>query len=40
MVPQSLFKKFKILDLGKTLVVEIRKGTYIIILMSYRDEVP
>jgi hypothetical protein len=25
-VPQSLFKKLKILDLGNTLVVEIQKG--------------
>jgi hypothetical protein len=25
-VPQSLFKNFKILDLGNTLVVEIQKG--------------
>jgi hypothetical protein len=25
-VPQSLFKIFKILDLGNTLVVEIQKG--------------
>jgi hypothetical protein len=25
-VPQSLFKNLKILDLGKTLVVEIQKG--------------
>jgi hypothetical protein len=25
-VPQSLFKKFKFLDLGNTLVVEIEKG--------------
>jgi hypothetical protein len=39
-VPQSLFKNLKILDLGNTLVVEIQKGMYIIILMSYREEVP
>jgi hypothetical protein len=38
-VPQSLFKNFKILDLRNTLVVEIRKR-YIIILMSYREEIP
>jgi hypothetical protein len=25
-VPQSLFKNLKIMDLGKTLVVEIQKG--------------
>jgi hypothetical protein len=36
-VPQSLFKNLKILDLGNTLVVEIQKG---IILMSHREEVP
>jgi hypothetical protein len=35
-VPQSLFKNLKILDLGNTLVVEIQKGIHIIILMSYR----
>jgi hypothetical protein len=28
-VPQSLFKNFKILDLGNTLVVEIQKGIYV-----------
>jgi hypothetical protein len=39
-VPQSIFKNLKILDLGNTLVVEIQKGMYIIILMSYREEVP
>jgi hypothetical protein len=39
-VPQSLFKNLKILDLGNTLVVEIQKGIPIIILMSYREEVP
>jgi hypothetical protein len=39
-VPQSLFKNLKILDLGNTLVVEIQKGIHIIILMSYREEVP
>jgi hypothetical protein len=39
-VPQSLFKNLKILDLDNTLVVEIQKGTYIIILMSYREEIP
>jgi hypothetical protein len=39
-VPQSLFKNLKILDLGNTLVVEIQKGTYIIILMSHRKEIP
>jgi hypothetical protein len=39
-VPQSLFKNLKILDLGNTLVVEIQKGICIIILMSYREEVP
>jgi hypothetical protein len=36
MVPQSLFKNLKILDLENTLVVEIQKG----ILMSYREEIP
>jgi hypothetical protein len=35
-VPQSLFKNSKILDLENTLVVEIQKG----ILMSYREEIP
>jgi hypothetical protein len=39
-VPQSLFKNLKILDLGNTLVVEIQKGIHIIILMSYRKEIP
>jgi hypothetical protein len=41
-VPQSLFKNLKILDLENTLVVEIQKGIYIIyiILMSYRVEIP
>jgi hypothetical protein len=40
-VPQSLFKNLKILDLGNTLVVEIQKGILlIIILMSYREEIP
>jgi hypothetical protein len=38
-VPQSLFKNLKILDLGNTLVAEIQKGIYIIILMSHRKEV-
>jgi hypothetical protein len=36
-VPQSLFKNLKILDLENTLVVEIQKG---IILMSHREEIP
>jgi hypothetical protein len=39
-VPQSLFKNLKILDLENTLVVEIQKGIHIIILMSYREEIP
>jgi hypothetical protein len=39
-VPQSPFKNLKILDLENTLVVEIQKGTYIIILMSHREEIP
>jgi hypothetical protein len=39
-VPQSLFKNLKILDLENTLVVEIQKGICIIILMSYREEIP
>jgi hypothetical protein len=39
-VPQSLFKNLKILDLDNTLVVEIQKGIYIIILMSHREEIP
>jgi hypothetical protein len=38
-VPQSLFKNLKIMDLEKKLVVEIQKR-YIIILMSYREEIP
>jgi hypothetical protein len=38
-VPQSLFKNLKILDLENTLVIEIQKG-YMIILMSYREEIP
>jgi hypothetical protein len=38
-VPQSLFKNLKILDLGNTLVVESQKGIFII-LMSHRKEVP
>jgi hypothetical protein len=38
-VPQSLFKNLKILDLENTLVVETSKR-YIIILMSYREEIP
>jgi hypothetical protein len=37
-VPQSLFKNLKILDLDNTLVVEIQKG--ILLLMSHREEVP
>jgi uncharacterized protein YkvS len=37
-VPQSLFKNLKILDLGNTLVVEFKR--YIIILMSYGEEIP
>jgi hypothetical protein len=39
-VPQSLFKNLKILDLENTLVVEIQKAIYIIIPMSYREEIP
>jgi hypothetical protein len=39
-VPQSLFKDLIILDLENTLVVEIQKGIHIIILMSYRKEIP
>jgi hypothetical protein len=40
-VPQSLFKNLKILDLENTLVVEFQKGILlIIILMSYREEIP
>jgi hypothetical protein len=39
-VPQSLFKNLKILDLENTLVVEIQKGIHIIVLMSYREEIP
>jgi hypothetical protein len=38
-VPQSLFKNLKILDLENTLVDEIQKGIFII-LMSYREEIP
>jgi hypothetical protein len=38
-VPQSLFKNLKILDLGNALVVEIQKGI-LFILMSFREEVP
>jgi hypothetical protein len=38
-VPQSLFKNLKILDLENTLVVGIQKGILlIIILMSHREE--
>jgi hypothetical protein len=39
-VPQSLFRNLKILDLGNTLVVEIQKGILLHILMSHRKEVP
>jgi hypothetical protein len=39
-VPQSLFKNLKILELENTLVVEIQKGIHIIIVMSYREEIP
>jgi hypothetical protein len=39
-VPQFLFKNLKILDLENTLVVDIQKGIHIIILMSYREEIP
>jgi hypothetical protein len=39
-VPQSLFKNLKILDLDNKLVVEIQKGILCIILMSYREEIP
>jgi hypothetical protein len=39
-VPQSLFKNLKILELENTLVVEIQKGIHIIIFMSYREEIP
>jgi hypothetical protein len=39
-VPQSLFKNLKILDLGNTLGIEIQKGILLYILMSYREEVP
>jgi hypothetical protein len=36
-----LFKILKILDLGHTLVVEIRKGILLYsCVMSYREEVP
>jgi hypothetical protein len=35
-VPQSLFKNLKILDLGNTLVIENSKRY----VMSYREEVP
>jgi hypothetical protein len=38
-VPQSLFKNLKILDLGNALVIEIQKGI-LFILMSFREEVP
>jgi hypothetical protein len=38
-VPHSLFKNLKILDLGNALVVEIQKGIHIIILMSHSKEV-
>jgi hypothetical protein len=37
-VPQSLLKNLKILDLGNTLVVEIQKG--ILLYSSYREEIP
>jgi hypothetical protein len=39
-VPQSLFKNLKILDLDNTLVVEIQKGILLYLLMSHREEVP
>jgi hypothetical protein len=39
-VPQSLFRNLKILDLSNTLVVEIQKGILLHILMSHRKEVP
>jgi hypothetical protein len=39
-VPQSLFRNLKILDLRNTLVVEIQKGILLHILMSHRKEVP
>jgi hypothetical protein len=39
-VPQSLFKNLKILDLENTLAIEIQKGICIIILMLYREEIP
>jgi hypothetical protein len=39
-VPQFLFKNLKILDLENTLGVDIQKGIHIIILMSYREEIP
>jgi hypothetical protein len=38
-VPQSLFKNLKILDLEKTLVVEIQKGI-LLYSWSYREEIP
>jgi hypothetical protein len=34
-VPQSLFKNLKILDLEKTLVVEIQKGIYYILYLYH-----
>jgi hypothetical protein len=39
-VPQSLFKNLKILELENTLVVEIQKGILLYLLMSYREEIP
>jgi hypothetical protein len=39
-VPQSLFKNLKILDLENKLVVEIQKGILLYLLMSYREEIP
>jgi hypothetical protein len=34
-VPQSLFKNLKILDLGNTLVVEIQKGILLYIILKH-----
>jgi hypothetical protein len=39
-VPKSLFKNLKILDLGNTLVVEIQKGIYILLYSCHIVEVP
>jgi hypothetical protein len=34
-VPQSLFKNLKILDLGNTLVVEIQKGILLWVVINW-----